>query len=68
MGNSYECAGMGETAMNRIVPHLWFDKEAREAADFYCSAFPNSSIVSSIVLRDTPSQVTALPESRKRLA
>ncbi|GFP26021.1 hypothetical protein HKBW3S25_01507, partial [Candidatus Hakubella thermalkaliphila] len=41
--------------MNRIVPHLWFDKEAREAADFYCSAFPNSTIASSIVLRDTPS-------------
>jgi predicted 3-demethylubiquinone-9 3-methyltransferase (glyoxalase superfamily) len=53
--HSYEWAGMGETAMNRIVPHLWFDKEALEAADFYCSAFPNSAIANSIVLRDTPS-------------
>lgn len=41
--------------MSKIVPHLWFDKEAREAADFYCSAFPNSAVTSSTVLRNTPS-------------
>lgn len=41
--------------MQKIVPHLWFDKEAREAAEFYVSAFPNSSITSKATLHDTPS-------------
>ena len=31
----------------RIVTNLWFDTQAEEAADFYCSIFPNSRIVSS---------------------
>jgi predicted 3-demethylubiquinone-9 3-methyltransferase (glyoxalase superfamily) len=26
--------------MKPITPHLWFDKEAKEAAQFYCSVFP----------------------------
>ena len=38
-----------------ITPHLWFDKEAREAAEFYCSVFPDSKITSLATLRDTPS-------------
>lgn len=38
-----------------ITPHLWFNQEAKEAAEFYCSAFPNSKISSLTVLRDTPS-------------
>ena len=29
----------------KIVPNLWFDTEAEEAAAFYCSVFPNSRIV-----------------------
>ena len=29
-----------------ITPHLWFDKEAKEAAEFYCSLFPDSKITS----------------------
>ncbi len=28
--------------MQRIVPNLWFNKNAEEAADFYCRAFPRS--------------------------
>ena len=39
----------------KIVPHLWFDKEAEEAADFYCSVFPNSRITSLSTLYNTPS-------------
>jgi predicted 3-demethylubiquinone-9 3-methyltransferase (glyoxalase superfamily) len=39
----------------KIVPHLWFDKEAVEAARFYCSIFPESEITSISTLRDTPS-------------
>ena len=30
----------------KIVPNLWFDTEAEEAAEFYCSVFPDSRIVS----------------------
>lgn len=41
--------------MQKIVPHLWFDKEAREAAEFYTSIFPGSGIVKTSVIRDTPS-------------
>ncbi len=40
---------------HRIVPHLWFDKEAREAAEFYASVFPDSRITNSTTLHDTPS-------------
>ena len=31
--------------MPTITPHLWFDQEAREAAELYCSIFPNSRIL-----------------------
>ncbi len=40
--------------MQKIVPHLWFDKEAKEAAEFYVSAFPDSKIDSVVTLSDTP--------------
>ena len=30
--------------MPRITPNLWFDTESVEAAEFYVSVFPNSSI------------------------
>lgn len=38
-----------------ITPHLWFDKEAREAAEFYTSVFPKSRIKSVTKISDTPS-------------
>lgn len=41
--------------MQKIVPHLWYDKEAKEAAQFYVSIFPNSKITNVSVLKDTPS-------------
>jgi predicted 3-demethylubiquinone-9 3-methyltransferase (glyoxalase superfamily) len=41
--------------MQKIIPHLWFDKEAKDAANFYVSVFPDSAITSSTVLRNTPS-------------
>ena len=31
--------------MPNVTPHLWFDKEAQEAAELYCSIFPDSRIV-----------------------
>lgn len=39
----------------KIVPHLWFDTEAKEAARFYCSIFPDSEVTSITKLHDTPS-------------
>lgn len=41
--------------MQKIVPHLWFDKEAKEAAEFYISIFPDSKMGKVITLKDTPS-------------
>lgn len=41
--------------MKKIIPHLWFDKEAKESAEFYVSIFPNSKINSHYIIKDTPS-------------
>jgi predicted 3-demethylubiquinone-9 3-methyltransferase (glyoxalase superfamily) len=41
--------------MQKITPHLWFDNEAREAAEFYTSLFPNSKVTNITTLHDTPS-------------
>lgn len=41
--------------MQQIVPHLWFDKEAREAVQLYTSLFPGSRIVTENIVKDTPS-------------
>src|SRR5262245_6335525 len=40
-----------EAALTRIIPHLWYSKEAEEAAAFYASVIPNSKV----------DRVTALP-------
>ena len=41
--------------MQKITPHLWFDKEARQAAEFYVSVFPDSKIINITTIHDTPS-------------
>jgi predicted 3-demethylubiquinone-9 3-methyltransferase (glyoxalase superfamily) len=41
--------------MQKITPHLWFDTEAREAAEFYSGVFPDSEVTNVTTLRDTPS-------------
>jgi predicted 3-demethylubiquinone-9 3-methyltransferase (glyoxalase superfamily) len=41
--------------MQKIIPHLWYDKEAVEAANWYASLFENSSIINVTKLLDTPS-------------
>ncbi|MCB1159765.1 MAG: VOC family protein [Leptospiraceae bacterium] len=40
---------------HKIIPHLWFDKEAIEAARFYISLFPNSGIKNITSLQEIPS-------------
>ncbi len=41
--------------MQKIISHLWFDTQAKEAAAFYASVFPDSKITHSSVLHGTPS-------------
>jgi len=41
--------------MQKIVPHLWYDKEAKEAALFYVSLFDQSKLLNVTVLENTPS-------------
>lgn len=43
------------TSMRRITPHLWFDKEAKEAAELYTTLLPNSKIANVRTLHNTPS-------------
>ncbi|MGW8222292.1 MAG: VOC family protein [Syntrophobacteria bacterium] len=44
-----------ETIKQRIAPHLWYNKEAKEAAEFYASIFPDSTVTNVTTLPDTPS-------------
>ncbi|MHB8870978.1 MAG: VOC family protein [Candidatus Doudnabacteria bacterium] len=47
--------------VQKITPHLWFDKEAKEAAEFYVSSFGgDSEITSAAVIKDTPSGDTEM--------
>jgi predicted 3-demethylubiquinone-9 3-methyltransferase (glyoxalase superfamily) len=41
--------------MHKIVPHLWFDKEAKEAAEFYTTVFGNSTVTNVTTIKNTPS-------------
>jgi predicted 3-demethylubiquinone-9 3-methyltransferase (glyoxalase superfamily) len=41
--------------MNRITPHLWYDTQAREAAELYTSVIPDSRILNKGSLDGTPS-------------
>lgn len=41
--------------MQKIIPHLWFATEAKEAAYFYADTFPDSKVTNVSVITDTPS-------------
>lgn len=41
--------------MPRITPHLWYDKEAVEAAELYSAIFPGSKVTNVSEITDTPS-------------
>ncbi|MBM7568094.1 VOC family protein [Paenibacillus sacheonensis] len=43
------------TTRQTIVPHLWFDKEAKAAAELYASVFPNSKVTNVTTIHGTPS-------------
>jgi len=39
---------------SKIVPHLWFDKEAVDAVNFYVSIFPDSKVTGKSTITGTP--------------
>ncbi|MFT3934977.1 MAG: VOC family protein [Chitinophagaceae bacterium] len=41
--------------MQKIIPHLWFNTQAVEAAEFYTSIFPESKITHTSQIKNTPS-------------
>lgn len=41
--------------MKKITPHLWFDTQAVEAANFYASVFPDAKVAQETQIKDTPS-------------
>src|SRR5699024_111612 len=45
--------------MQKIVPHLWFDKDIAEAANFYASILPNAQVVNRFNNPDTGEDITA---------
>jgi predicted 3-demethylubiquinone-9 3-methyltransferase (glyoxalase superfamily) len=44
----------------KITPHLWYDKEAKEAAQLYTSTFRQAQIKNTTTIPDTPSGDTDL--------
>jgi predicted 3-demethylubiquinone-9 3-methyltransferase (glyoxalase superfamily) len=44
-----------EAAMQKITPHLWYDTEAVEAAEFYTSVLSDSRVTNVTTIHDTPS-------------
>ncbi len=40
--------------MEKIITHLWYDTEAKEAAEFYTAVFPNSKVTDVTTLHDAP--------------
>jgi predicted 3-demethylubiquinone-9 3-methyltransferase (glyoxalase superfamily) len=42
-----------ERIMPSITPHLWFDNEGEEAAQLYCSIFPDSRIIETQCYENT---------------
>lgn len=41
--------------MEKIIPNLWYDKDAKEAALFYVNVFEDAKILDITVLENTPS-------------
>jgi predicted 3-demethylubiquinone-9 3-methyltransferase (glyoxalase superfamily) len=47
--------GKGKVMQQKITPHLWFDKEAKEAGTFYTTLLRDSRVKDTTTLHDTPS-------------
>jgi predicted 3-demethylubiquinone-9 3-methyltransferase (glyoxalase superfamily) len=40
--------------MDKITPHLWFDREAVEAAEYYAATLPDSKVIDVTTIPGTP--------------
>lgn len=40
--------------MDKITPHLWFDRDAVAAAEFYAATFPDSDVIDVTTISGTP--------------
>lgn len=47
--------------MQSIVPNLWFDNNAEEAVDYYCSVFKNSSKGAVLYYDEVSSETAQMP-------
>ena len=50
------------TVSPKVSPFLWFDGQAREAAEFYVSVFPNSRILNDSEVSSGPAEGGGLVE------
>jgi predicted 3-demethylubiquinone-9 3-methyltransferase (glyoxalase superfamily) len=50
------------TIISKIVPNLWFDREAEEAAKFYTAVFKNSGVGSIVRATRAGFEIHGLPE------
>jgi predicted 3-demethylubiquinone-9 3-methyltransferase (glyoxalase superfamily) len=48
--------------MQKIVPHLWFDKQAEEAVQYYVSIFKDSKIVNVARYGKAGAEASGMPE------
>lgn len=46
--------------MQKIIPYLWYEKEAKEAALFYISIFEQSKLLDTTIIEGTPSGDTEM--------
>jgi predicted 3-demethylubiquinone-9 3-methyltransferase (glyoxalase superfamily) len=53
---------MNKTIMQKIIPHLWFDNSAEEAAKFYTSIFKNSKIIDVALYGEAGAKVSGRPK------
>lgn len=47
---------MGVSMQQKITPNLWFDGNAKEAAEFYASVFPDAKVHSVTYYPDSPEE------------
>ncbi len=48
--------------MQRIIPHLWFDHQAEEAANYYCKLFDSSGISHIARYEQAGAEISGMPE------
>jgi predicted 3-demethylubiquinone-9 3-methyltransferase (glyoxalase superfamily) len=48
--------------MQKIIPHLWYNNQAEEAANFYTSIFNNSKILNISHYGDAGAEVSGMPK------